>query len=136
MEILDIVRKMVNQDKQTVLISSHVLTELETVIDGVIMINHGVIVLNEDIETAQRKFNNGIVVFSSSNNQLVLEKLEDKYSYTVDNNEIKFSCDETDQLKRELIKIVYENDLMINKIDQERLSLDSLYKNALEGGQQ
>ena len=136
MEILDIVRKMVNQDKQTVLISSHVLTELETVIDGVIMINHGVIVLNEDIETAQRKFNNGIVVFSSSNNQLVLEKLADKYSYTVDNNEIKFSCDETDQLKRELIKIVYENDLMINKIDQERLSLDSLYKNALEGGQQ
>ena len=136
MEILDIVRKMVNQDKQTVLISSHVLTELETVIDGVIMINHGVIVLNEDIETAQRKFNNGIVVFSSSNNQLVLEKLEDKYSFTVDNNEIKFSCDETDQLKRELIKIVYENDLMINKIDQERLSLDSLYKNALEGGQQ
>ena len=76
------------------------------------------------------------MVFSSSNNQLVLEKLEDKYSYTVDNNEIKFSCDETDQLKRELIKIVYENDLMINKIDQERLSLDSLYKNALEGGQQ
>ena len=66
----------------------------------------------------------------------LVEKLEDKYSYTVDNNEIKFSCDETDQLKRELIKIVYENDLMINKIDQERLSLDSLYKNALEGGQQ
>ncbi|MGN1399752.1 MAG: ABC transporter ATP-binding protein [Erysipelotrichaceae bacterium] len=136
MEILDIVRKMVNQDKQTVLISSHVLTELETVIDSVIMINHGVIVLNEDVQSAQRRFNNGIVIFNSSNNQLVLDKLADKYSYVVEGDEIKFSCDETEQLKRDLIRIIYENDLVINKIDQEKLSLDSLYKNALEGGQQ
>ena len=41
MEILDTVRSMVNERKLTVLISSHVLTELETVIDHVIMINHG-----------------------------------------------------------------------------------------------
>lgn len=40
----------------TVLISSHVLTELETIIDHVILINQGHVVLNQPIDVLQQEF--------------------------------------------------------------------------------
>ncbi len=133
MEILDTVRKMVDERKLTVLISSHVLTELETVIDHVIMINHGKLVMDEEIHAAQEKFKRGIVVVSSSDNDLLLEKLAGKYSYEKEDNDLRFNTAETQSLKKDVVKIVYENSLILNKMNEEFLSLDSLYKQALKG---
>ncbi|MDO4377995.1 MAG: ABC transporter ATP-binding protein [Erysipelotrichia bacterium] len=133
MEILDTVRKMVDERKLTVLISSHVLTELETVIDHVIMINHGRLVMDEEIHAAQEKFKRGIVVVSSSDNDLLLEKLAGKYSYEKEEDDLRFNTAETQSLKKDIVKIVYESNLVLNKMNEEFLSLDSLYKQALKG---
>lgn len=133
MEILETVRSMVDEKKLTVLISSHVLTELETVIDHVIMINHGKIVMDEDIASAQQKFKQGIIVVKTNDNQLLLEKLEDKYPYEKQDDDLRFHPSESDSLRKDIVKIVYENDLILNKMDEEFLSLDSLYKQALKG---
>ena len=133
MEILETVRSMVDEKKLTVLISSHVLTELETVIDHVIMINHGKIVMDEDIASAQQKFKQGIIVVKTNDNQLLLEKLEDKYPYEKQDDDLRFHPSECDSLRKDIVKIVYENDLILNKMDEEFLSLDSLYKQALKG---
>ena len=133
MEILETVRSMVDEKKLTVLISSHVLTELETVIDHVIMINHGKIVMDEDIASAQQKFKQGIIVVKTNDNQLLLEKLEDKYPYEKQDDDLRFHPSESDSLRKDIVKVVYENDLILNKMDEEFLSLDSLYKQALKG---
>lgn len=133
MEILDTVRKMVNEKKLTVLISSHVLTELETVIDHVVMINHGKLVLDEDIQTAQQKFKQGIIIVNCSDNDLLLEKLNNKYSYEKEDDDLRFNTDQTAELKKDIVKIIYENDLVLNKMNEEFLSLDSLYLKALKG---
>lgn len=133
MEILETVRSMVDEKKLTVLISSHVLTELETVIDHVIMINHGKIVMDEDIASAQQKFKQGIIVVKTSDNQLLLEKLENKYPYEKQDDDLRFHPSESDGLRKDIVKIVYENDLILSKMDEEFLSLDSLYKQALKG---
>lgn len=133
MEILETVRSMVDEKKLTVLISSHVLTELETVIDHVIMINHGKIVMDEDIASAQQKFKQGIIVVKTSDNQLLLEKLDNKYPYEQQDDDLRFHPSESDSLRKDIVKIVYENDLILSKMDEEFLSLDSLYKQALKG---
>ena len=116
MEILETVRSMVDEKKLTVLISSHVLTELETVIDHVIMINHGKIVMDEDIASAQQKFKQGIIVVKTNDNQLLLEKLEDKYPYEKQDDDLRFHPSESDSLRKDIVKIVYENDLILNNV--------------------
>ncbi len=133
MEILDTVREMVRDEHLTVLISSHVLTELETVIDHVIMINHGKLVMDEDITTAQEKFRNGIVTVKSSDNEKLIEVLSDKYKYSLENDEIHFTSENSDLLKKDVVKAVYENDIVLKELHEEFLSLDMLYKQALEG---
>lgn len=132
MEVLDIVRKMVHQQHLTVLISSHVLTELETVIDHVIMINHGRLVLNSGIEEAKKKFNNGILIVKTDNNELLLDCLKDQYQCELEQDSLKITSDEMIALKRAVVKAVYENDLQLDSLSEEQLSLDYLYKQALE----
>ena len=133
MEILDTVRKMVQEKKLTVLISSHVLTELETVIDHVVMINHGKLIMDEDIVTAQEKFKQGILVVSCNNNDLLLEKLENKYDVEKSKDSIRIMTSDVSILKKEVVKVIFENDLILNVLHEEVLSLDLLYKQALEG---
>ncbi|MGI6582215.1 MAG: ABC transporter ATP-binding protein [Erysipelotrichaceae bacterium] len=133
MEILDTVRKMVQERKLTVLISSHVLTELETVIDHVVMINHGKLIMDEDIVTAQEKFKQGILVVSCNNNDLLLEKLENKYDVEKSKDSIRIMTSDVNILKKEVVKVIFENDLILNVLHEEVLSLDLLYKQALEG---
>ena len=55
-EIIQTLKRLVKQRKMTVLISSHVLTELEMIIDHVIMINKGHVVLNQPIDVVQNEF--------------------------------------------------------------------------------
>lgn len=133
MEILDTVRKMVQERKLIVLISSHVLTELETVIDHVVMINHGKLIMDEDIVTAQEKFKQGILVVSCNNNDLLLEKLENKYDVEKSKDSIRIMTSDVSILKKEVVKVIFENDLILNVLHEEVLSLDLLYKQALEG---
>ncbi len=132
MEILDTVRKMVQERKLTVLISSHVLTELETVIDHVVMINHGKLIMDEDIVTAQEKFKQGILVVNCNNNDLLLEKLENKYDVEKSKDSIRIMTSDVSILKKEVVKVIFENDLILNVLHEEVLSIDLLYKQRLK----
>jgi ABC-2 type transport system ATP-binding protein len=132
-EILDTVRKMVEEENLTVLISSHVLTELETIINHVIMIDHGHIILDAPIHEAQEKFKQGILLVDTSNNDLVLEKLANRYEYRIEEEDIRFNTIEIEQLKKDIVGIVYNENLTLNMLKEEVLSLDSLYKQIMEG---
>jgi ABC-2 type transport system ATP-binding protein len=132
-EILDTVRKMVEEENLTVLISSHVLTELETIINHVIMIDHGHIILDAPIHEAQEKFKQGILLVDTSNNDLVLEKLANRYEYRIEEEDIRFNTVEIEQLKKDIVGIVYNENLTLNMLKEEVLSLDSLYKQIMEG---
>ena len=131
--ILDTVRKMVEEENLTVLISSHVLTELETIINHVIMIDHGHIILDAPIHEAQEKFKQGILLVDTSNNDLLLEKLASRYEYRIEEEDIRFNTIEIEQLKKDIVGIVYNENLTLNMLKEEVLSLDSLYKQIMEG---
>ena len=132
-EILDTVRKMVEEEHLTVLISSHVLTELETIINHVIMIDHGHIILDAPIHEAQEKFKQGILMVDTSNNDLLLSELNGRYECTIEEGNIRFATTEMEQLKKDVVSIVFNNQLTLNMLREEILSLDSLYKQIMEG---
>ena len=55
-EIILTLKKLVKQKEMTILISSHVLTELETIIDHVIMINKGSVIINQPLDIVLNQF--------------------------------------------------------------------------------
>ena len=85
-EIIQTLKRLVKQRKMTVLISSHVLTELEMIIDHVIMINKGHVVLNQPIDVVQNEFNQEKLLVSCNHNEHLQTYLETKgYFYTLNN---------------------------------------------------
>ena len=71
----------------TVLISSHVLSELEMIIDHVVMINKGHVVLNQPIEVVQQGFNQEKVLVSTKQNSLLKKYLDiNGYNYNLEKN--------------------------------------------------
>ena len=77
-EIIQTLKRLVKQRKMTVLISSHVLTELEMIIDHVIMINKGHVVLNQPIDVVQNEFNQEKLLVSCNHNEHLQTYLETK----------------------------------------------------------
>ena len=77
-EIILTLKKLVKQKEMTILISSHVLTELETIIDHVIMINKGSVIINQPLDIVLNQFNLKHVLVSCSNNEALIAYLKDK----------------------------------------------------------
>ena len=132
-EILDIVRSMVEEEHLTVMISSHVLTELETVIHHVLMIEHGRIILDAPIHEAQEMFKQGILLVDTSDNNRLFEEMKERYDVRFDEeNILRFSSSAMKELKKEIVSRVYNENLDLNMMREEVVSLDSLYKQIME----
>jgi ABC-2 type transport system ATP-binding protein len=135
-EILETVRSMVSRENMTVLISSHVLTELQTVINHVLMINHGRLILNAPLKEAQEMFSQGILNVDTDDNAKMMALLRPRYSFVVgDDGIIKVRSKDLPEVKRFVVRTVYENGMTLNMLKDEVISLDTLYKEVLEGEQ-
>jgi len=130
-EILDTVRRMVGDEHLTVLISSHVLTELETVISHVLMIDHGRLILNAPIHEAQEMFKQGVLWVDCSDNKKLLSQLEG-YKGELFEEGIRLQASDMQALKNDVVRLIYTDGLTLNKLSEEVLSLDSLYKQMME----
>lgn len=131
-EILETVRNMVYQKNLTVIISSHVLTELETVINHVLMIDHGKIILDAPISEAQEMFRQGIVIVDTSDNERLCQCLPE-YNFDKVEEGLRIRTADADLLKKKIVEAVYKEDILLKTLREEKISLDSLYKQVMEG---
>jgi len=132
MDILDIVKKMVHEYHLTVLISSHVLAELQTVIDHVVMIDHGKIIMDQEIGEAQSDAEEKKLLVNTSNNEELIHKLSSKYSFEDVEGKIRFKTADIKNLKDDVVRICYEEKISLDLLQEELASLDLLYKQALK----
>ena len=134
-EIIHSLKKLVSQRKMTVLISSHVLTELETIIDHVILINQGHVVLNQPINVLQQEFSQEKLLVSCKENELLIKFLDNqKYQYTFENNICKIKTNDKINCKRNIIEYIYQNNLELNLFKEETITLEKLYQQVVEDG--
>ena len=132
-EIIQTLKRLVKQRKMTVLISSHVLTELEMIIDHVIMINKGHVVLNQPIDVVQNEFNQEKLLVSCNHNEHLQTYLETKgYFYTLNNGVLRVSIDDKQKCKKEIVKFIYENDYELDLLKEDTISLEGLYQQLVE----
>lgn len=134
-EIIETLKKLVKNNKMTVLISSHVLTELEMIIDHVVMINKGHVVLSSSIKEANETLNSKNLLVNTSDNKL-LEKylMEHGYHYNILENNIRINCNDLEKIKKEIVNFIYLNDLILHELKEEIISLENIYRQKVEEG--
>lgn len=133
-EILETVRDLVKRENMTVLISSHVLTELQTIVTDVIMLEKGKVILASSVDEAQAMFNKGVLIVDCDDNNRLYEHLKEITEVQIDESGLRISDDEPDRIKKEIVRFIYENDMQLNVLNQEKITLDSLYQQVLAGG--
>lgn len=127
-EIRELIKKV--GKSKTVMLSTHIMQEVEAICDRVIIINKGNIVADENIKSATEKSGRIILEFDKPIDQskfkqdLTLEvKLIDSCIYEVlSDNQIERNQE------KEIIKWSFENDLIIRQIRQETNRLEDYFK--------
>lgn len=133
-EIICSLKKLVRQRKMTVLISSHVLSELETIVDHVILINHGHVILNQPINVLQEEFNQEKLLVACKENKLLKNFLDNKqYQYSFENNIFIIKTKDKISCKRDIVEFIYQNNLELNLFKEETITLEKLYQQVVEG---
>lgn len=133
-EIICSLKKLVRQRKMTVLISSHVLSELETIIDHVILINQGRVILNQPITDLQEEFNQEKLLVACKENKLLNKFLDNKqYQYSFENNIFIIKTKDKISCKRDIVEFIYQNNLELNLFKEETITLEKLYQQVVEG---
>lgn len=133
-EIICSLKKLVRQRKMTVLISSHVLSELETIIDHVILINHGHVILNQPINVLQEEFNQEKLLVACKENKLLKNFLDNKqHQYSFENNIFIIKTKNKISCKRDIVEFIYQNNLELNLFKEETITLEKLYQQVVEG---
>lgn len=134
-EIIETLKKLVKNNKMTVLISSHVLTELEMIIDHVVMINKGHVVLSSSIKEANETLNSKNLLVNTSDNKLFEKYLmEHGYHYNILENNIRINCNDLEKIKKEIVNFIYLNDLILHELKEEIISLENIYRQKVEEG--
>ncbi len=96
-DVLDLLRNYMEEDSsRSILISSHISSDLEGLCDDIYMINKGRIILHEDTDTILGKY--GILKvseeeYASMDKQYLIAEKKDKFSHTCLTNEKQFYLD-------------------------------------------
>jgi ABC-2 type transport system ATP-binding protein len=132
MEVINTLKKLVKEKDLTLVISSHVLTELELIVTDVIMIDKGKLITYGPIKDLKNKLNRDVVIINTSNNNLIkdllLKEIKDLDIKEIE-EELKITTSDLKSTKKLIMKLSYENDITIEKISEEVISLDDVYRN-------
>lgn len=133
MEIINSLKKLVKETNLTLVISSHVLTELELIITDVIMINSGKLVFFGPLEQAKNLLNNDLLILETSNNNFILDNLNKEHISNIDliDNKVNISTSNILETKKQIIKLAYENNIDIITLMNANVSLEEVYSKML-----
>jgi len=118
---------------KTVLFSSHILQEVESICDRIIIINKGNIVANDTLSNLQAANNaNHIVIvqFSTSIDVEELLKLEGVQKIEEEKSFIyKIQTSHPENIKKQILKLSLENNINILSLQSEVKSLEEVFRN-------
>ncbi len=134
-EIIYALKRLVKDKNITLIISSHVLTELELIITDVIMINQGKLLFYGPLEDAKRLLHNDLLIVDTSNNQSIIDNIDKTYVNKMElvESKLNISTNNIEEVKREIVRVCYENNIVLKNIMDANVSLDEVYSNILTG---
>lgn len=121
---------------KTVLFSSHILQEVETVCDRVIIINRGNIVADDtlkNLQSSKKDVQIVLVQFAKSADINSLEKLETVEKVTLENEQYLIQTSNPEKVKKLLLEFSVENNLDILSLQSKSNSLEEIFRELTVG---
>ena len=129
-EIRDLIIRIGKE--QTVLLSTHIMQEVQAMCNRVIIISGGKLVADDSIESLQQtKSTDGAVIvsFETSVDQSILARLRNvKKVEDMGNKKWKLYTSKPDELRKEVMKWAIDQDININTIQAESQSLEDVFR--------
>ncbi|MEE8443471.1 MAG: ABC transporter ATP-binding protein [Dehalococcoidia bacterium] len=132
LSILDKLRELSEENKTTILLSSHILSELEQVVDSLTMIYQGRIVIQGSIGEVRKQFSDNHYLLKTSQNETILKILESKElvseAWLDEEDFIHLVGEDAPALRREMLQAVTQCNADLEHLSEERVSLQDIYR--------
>jgi ABC-2 type transport system ATP-binding protein len=119
---------------KTVLFSSHILQEVESICDKVVIINKGIIVANDTLANLRSSDNMDrivVVQFAEEMSESIFSSLSDIKKVEKEESSSVYRIQTTDpeSVKRQILKLSLDNNLNIVSLQSKTKSLEEVFKN-------
>lgn len=124
--------------EKTVLLSTHIMQEVQAMCSRVIIINNGLIVANDKIEKLQTSGTTGalIVVFENDVDPKLFAGLKHaKGQESGGRNTWRFTTSNPSELRKEVMQWAVKNDISIRSLQEETQSLEDVFRTLTQKGQ-
>ena len=131
--MLELIREIRNSGQAQVLLSSHLLHDVEECCEEILIMKNGRIVAHHDLE-AERKANRKFIEMETRGNQIAfaeaVEKIGCEYAIT-SKQRMKLIMDEQVEV-RDLYRLAASSELQIRSLNYKRDSLEDIFLKAME----
>jgi ABC-2 type transport system ATP-binding protein len=130
--IMDRLLELARERGTTVFLSSHILPELEQIVDSLTMIDHGRIIVSGGVDQLKEQFSEHHYLLRTSANEAVLETLQ--RSETVEegwldaDGFVHLVAEDGAALRREIMVAVSDAAADLDHLSEDRTSLQDIYR--------
>ncbi|MDY6833309.1 MAG: ABC transporter ATP-binding protein [Chloroflexota bacterium] len=133
--LLEQLRQLQQEQGITIFISSHILPELEQLVDAVTMIDKGRIVAEDSISQLKQEISSNHYVLTTSDNEAVYRALEDKACvqeiHLDAEGVIHLTSDDLATLQDTVMEAVSACKALLKNFGEEQVSLDDIYRKTM-----
>jgi len=138
MNIISCLKDLVLKKDVTIFISSHVLAELDQVINYVTLIDKGEICMQGPVNEIKKNLSGNRYILKTTYNVKAVELLKkldfiDNINLN-DNGEIEIITGEEEGIRRKIMEALLVEDIEVEYFSRSNISLESIYKSVMEKG--
>ena len=138
MSLLEKLKSLPREQGVTVFISSHILSELEYLIDSVTLINKGRTVAEDSIKDMKEDMALNRYVLNTSNNEAVMKALQGHASIqeikSGTDGVIHISSPDMGKLQVAVMEAVTKTGSLLKTFGEEQVKLEDIYRSTMEQG--
>ena len=130
-EMRAIILKLREQFDMTILISSHILSELEMVVDRHIIMHNGSIIKEMTKESLQKQLEKQIYLRTTNNSQMVDVLRDNLINYAIDEKYITLKDDGNIMT---IIRLIVQHDIDVKEIFNKQITFEDFYLDLIQEG--
>ena len=140
MSLLEKLKRLPQEQNVTVFISSHILSELEYLIDSVTFIDKGKMIVENTMEEMKREISLDRYVLNTSSNEAMMKALQGKPFVEEmrldDNGVIHLTSPDMAQLQRIVLEALIVSGAVIRYFGEEQVKLEDIYRSRMGQGKE
>lgn len=136
-DVLERIKLLAKKESKTVFVSSHILDELEKIVDHVTIIDKGKVVIQSGINDLRKRFSTSKFIIETSNNEAYLKKISalsgGQKAWINHEKKIEVSVSRPDQFKAKLFALFKGREGDLIEFYPFRMSLENIFLSVIGG---